>query len=428
MTAEQAEAFLFALPRFAVAGRAAYRPGLERMRRLLVALGNPHRAAPVLHIAGTNGKGSAASMVAAIGTAAGLKVGLHTSPHLHRVTERFRVDGRPAPDAWLAAAVGSSAPLFRTHEPSFFEATTALAFRYFADQKVDLMVVEVGLGGRLDATNVVEPAACAVTMVGLDHTDLLGETLEHIAREKAGIAKAGVPFLTTATPPALGVLAYAADEVRAPFENVRRTCQIDLAEGKGERLTIQTPDAIYQDVRLGLPGPHQAWNAALAVRLAETVFQPHTAAVQRALAETPALSGLRGRAEVLRRRPLLLADVAHNPDGLAAALATAHALLPQDGRLVALVGLMRDKDADEVARVLQAADRVWTVGMEGERAHSAASLAGVFRVAGVEAEAVGTAEAGWRRFQDGYGAADGLLMGGSHGVAAAAIALSERLR
>jgi dihydrofolate synthase/folylpolyglutamate synthase len=422
MTIAQAEAVLVDLPRFAVAGSVAYRPGLERMRGLLAAMGDPHRAAPVIHIAGTNGKGSTASMVAAIGTAAGLRVGLHTSPHLLRVTERFRLDGEPAPDIWLAEAVGRFAPIFREQQPSFFEATTALAFRYFADEQVDLMVVEVGLGGRLDATNVVEPAACAVTMVGLDHTDLLGDTLETIAREKAGIAKPGIPLLTTATSPALGVLESVARGVGAPFEDVRGTCRV---EEEGGRLAIQTPKASYRDVRLGLTGKHQVWNATLAVRLAETACHPTERAVLRGLAETATLSGLRGRAEVLYRHPLLVADVAHNPDGLATALATARAHLHPNGRLVALVGLMRDKDAAGVAYVLRAADQVWTVGMEGERAHTADSLAAAFQAAGVEAERVGTVAAGWRRFRSTFGPENGLLCAGSHGVAAAAIALRE---
>ena len=175
---------LLALPRFADAGAAAYSPGLDRMRALLAGMGHPERAAPSIHVAGTNGKGSTASMAAAIATASGLRVGLHTSPHLRHIGERMRVDGVPAADGWLDDATERHARLFARVGPSFFEATTALAFLRFAEAGVDLAVIEVGLGGRLDATNVLTPRVSVVTSVGLDHTDLLGDTLaRHRARE-----------------------------------------------------------------------------------------------------------------------------------------------------------------------------------------------------------------------------------------------------
>src|SRR5690606_4396768 len=160
-----------------------------------------HRAFPSVHVAGTNGKGSTASMIAAVGTAAGLRVGLHTSPHLFHVGERIRVDGVPAPEAWLAAAVARYRPAFEAVGPSFFEATVALSFRYFAGAGVDWVVAEVGLGGRLDATNVLAPAVSVVTSIGLDHTELLGESLAAIAREKAGIVKPATPVVTAADQP-----------------------------------------------------------------------------------------------------------------------------------------------------------------------------------------------------------------------------------
>ena len=430
MTVHDAEARLFALPRFAAAGSAAYNPGLDRIRALLAAMGDPHHAAPVVHIAGTNGKGSTASMVAAIGTAAGLRVGLHTSPHLLRVTERFRVDGAPAPDAWLAEAVERSGPLWDRIGPSFFEATTALAFGYLAERQVDLMVIEVGLGGRLDATNVVAPVACGVTTVGLDHTDVLGDTVEAIAREKGGIAKPGVPLLTTAEGAALGTLAAVAREAEAPFEDVRASCRLALRgshigenDPAGTGFHLETPLRRYPDVRLALAGEHQRWNATLAVRLAETAFQPHAAAVQNGLARTPALSGLRGRAEVLRRAPLVVADVAHNAEGLAAALATARSEMPPGGSLVALVGLMRDKDARAAANALQAADAVWTVGLPGERSHSADSLAAAFAEAGLEAKSVRSVAEGWARFEAEGRRENALLIAGSHVAAAESMAL-----
>ncbi len=279
MTYAEALAVLDALPRFAEQGAAAYRPGLERMGALLGAMGRPHERFPSVHVGGTNGKGSTASMAAAIAAAAGLRVGLHTSPHLLDFSERLRLDGVPAPPEWIADAVARFRAAFGRVGPSFFEASAALALLYFAEADVDLAVVEVGLGGRLDATNVLAPRVAAVTNVSLDHTDLLGHTIAAIAREKAGIAKPGVPFLTAAQGEALGVLRASALAAGAPFEAVRETVAVQIRGGQsrgedagGLGLTLQTPVREYGALNVGLPGAHQAWNAALAVRLAEVAM------------------------------------------------------------------------------------------------------------------------------------------------------------
>ena len=258
------ESRLLALPRFADAGAAAYKPGFERMRALLDALGEPQRASRAVHVAGTNGKGSTASLAASVAQAAGLRVGLHTSPHLVSLRERMRVDGEPASEAWLDAAVARLADALDEGGPSFFEATVALSLAYFAERGVDLAVVEVGLGGRLDATNVVEPVVSVVTHVGLDHTELLGETVELIAVEKAGIARPGVPFLHAVEGPAADALEVEAARRGAPVEAVRPSCEVEPI-GAG-RVRLATPVRDYGEATVGLPGAHQAWNAALAVR------------------------------------------------------------------------------------------------------------------------------------------------------------------
>ncbi|MDZ4700969.1 MAG: Mur ligase family protein, partial [Rhodothermales bacterium] len=207
MTIADAEAYLLGLPSFSVAGAVAYAPGLERIAALMAGMGDPHRVLRVAHVAGTNGKGSTSSMLAAIGTSTGRRVGLHTSPHLYRLQERMRIDGVAIPDGRLAGLVGRYVDLFEAVGPSFFEATVALSFLYFAEEGVDLAVVEVGLGGRLDATNIVEPSVCAITTIGLEHTAILGDTLEAIAAEKAGIIKAGVPVVSgVESPDAAGVI------------------------------------------------------------------------------------------------------------------------------------------------------------------------------------------------------------------------------
>ncbi|MDX1419513.1 MAG: Mur ligase family protein [Rubricoccaceae bacterium] len=420
MTYPDALALLHALPRFADAGAAAYRPGLDRMERLMDAMGRPHERLRAVHIAGTNGKGSTASFVAAIATASGRRVGLHTSPHLWDFAERLRLDGRPAPPAWIAEAVARHRAAFDRIEPSFFEASVALAFRYFADEAVDLAVVEVGLGGRLDATNVLPAAsvaACGITTIGLDHTDLLGDTLPEIAREKAGIAKRGVPLLTSAEGPGvLDAIGATAGAAGAPVERVRETVALstDATDAEGLGLRLRTPRRDYGRTRLGLPGRHQAWNAALAVRLVETGLEEVPAdAVRAGLADVRRLSGLRGRGEAWSASPRVVADVAHNPDGWRAALAAAQ---PEGtGRLWTLVGVMADKDADALAALLaEAGATAIPVDLPSPRALGRMALADRLRAAGVPVTMAATAGEGVRLFRRLAGPGDTLLVTGSH--------------
>ncbi|GAB5536465.1 MAG: Mur ligase family protein [Rubricoccaceae bacterium] len=401
---------LLSLPRFATSGTGAYRPGLDRMRTLLAAMGDPHRAAPVVHVAGTNGKGSTSSFVSAIGTASSLTTGLHTSPHLVDIGERMRVDGMPAPEAWIEAATERYADTFERIGPSFFEATVALSFLYFAEQAVELAVIEVGLGGRLDATNVVEPAVTAITHIGLDHTDLLGDTLAAVAREKAGIAKPGVPMLhAVARSEAREALTEEAERRGATVEAVRETCQLESRQ-------LVTPIQTYDDLEIGLAGAHQAWNAALAVRAAELAIPDLSEdAVRTGLRDVARLSGLRGRGEVWCQDARVLLDVAHNADGWAAALSRIG--LPEGGRLYALVGLMADKDADALARQLEAASATAIpVGLAGDRALPVVELADALRAHGVPILPLEepTVQNGLAAFAEVASSRDRLLVTGSH--------------
>jgi dihydrofolate synthase/folylpolyglutamate synthase len=419
--------YLLSLPRFADQGHAAYRPGLERMEALLAAMGMPHRTYPCVHIAGTNGKGSTASLLAAIARAAGYRVGLHTSPHLWHVGERMRIDGIPAPTTWLEKAVARCRPLFEQVQPSFFEATVALSFLYFAEQQVDLAVVEVGLGGRLDATNVVQPRLAVITSIGLDHTDILGETIEAIAREKAGIIKPGVPVLTGATQPeALAVIRETAARQQAPLHYLWEEVHLEQVEPEVAcmRLTVRTPVRRYEDLEVGLLGRHQATNALLAIRAAELVLPEvldDPRPIRQGLREVRQLSGLRGRFDVLQTRPLVVADVAHNPDGLAAVLATIDALHPPGtGRRYAIWSALRDKDAPTMAgQLVQAGFSVYVAALESPRAWSAVELVAMVQQVGGQVPGVGTVASGWQLLQKRLQADDVLLITGSHQVVAA---------
>jgi dihydrofolate synthase / folylpolyglutamate synthase len=428
-----AEAFLLTLPRFAAVGSVAMKPGLGRIAALLDGMGRPQDAYPSVLVAGTNGKGSVASMLAAIATAAGTKVGLHTSPHLLTLRERMRIDGRIVPQEWLDTAVEQHRRLFQQVEPSFFEATVALSLLYFASLEVDLAVVEVGLGGRLDATNVLEPRLSLVTRIALDHQELLGDTPELIAREKAGIARREVPFLTSQERgPALDALMEVASARGARVEAVRETVVVGVQD-IGRRtlvLDVRTPSTQYADLQIGLTGAHQAWNAALAVRAAEHLLdgrgdEEREVAIRRGLAGVISMAGLTGRCQVVSEKPLIMIDVAHNPDGLAATLTTLRELAT--GQKTVILGLMRDKNPSEVARLLAKADlRIAPVDLEGDRAVGKKELRDHLLTAGANVVDANDVSEVARRFLTEAAPRDALLATGSHQVVAQAIAALNR--
>jgi len=350
--------YLLGLPQYANDGAPAQKPGLDRMERLMEEMGTPHDALRTVHVAGTNGKGSVSSMIAAIATAAGLRTGLHTSPHLTHVEQRMRVDGTPAPREWLVETIARYRPLFDRVAPSFFEATVALTFRYFADRAVDRAVVEVGLGGRLDATNVLAPALSLITNIDLDHTDLLGDTIAAIAREKAGIIKPQTPVLSGPEQAAAHrVIAEVAAERNAPLhqlhnETTWRARHTDLS---GSVMDLETPLRSYDRLQVPLPGTHQQTNAALAVRAAELVVpavQSTAAPVHDGLRDLRSLTGFRGRLEVLQEEPLVVVDVAHNPPAIEAALRLLDTVRAErDGTFYVGFNAVQGKRLPDVARL-----------------------------------------------------------------------------
>jgi len=319
--------------------------GLDNTIDLLERLGDPHRDFRSVHVAGTNGKGSTAAMLASILQAGGHKTGLYTSPHLARFNERVRVDGQDIPDDDLERLAKVVAEHCRDMEndglqPTFFEATTALAFLHFAESNADFAVVEVGLGGRLDATNVLEPDLCIITSVGMEHADVLGGTVEEIAAEKVGIVKPGVPVITTNDGQALDVIRKRCRELHSPLtvisEDVEWTREPRGLDGQS--ISITTPNNRYEALRVPLIGPHQAVNAAAAITAAEMLD----------VGETSIRTGLelvrwRARMEVLSTAPPVILDSAHNPHG-ARALADALRELFPSARSVFCVGMKGGKD------------------------------------------------------------------------------------
>ena len=303
--------------------------GLEATRALLASLGNPERHWPAIHVAGTNGKGSVSTLVAAALREAGWRVGLYTSPHLVSFRERIQVDGVAIPEDAVAAWTAHLRPAIIEHEATFFEATTAMAFAHFAAREVDVAVVEVGLGGRLDSTNVITPLVSVITHIALDHQKYLGESVEEIAREKAGIAKPGVPLVIGEAEPGLAaILADAAPEART---------------------LIVAPESIWRGP-LALVGAHQRRNAAVAeaaLRALPAPLRPNPDAITRGFGRAT----IAGRFD---RRGKWLFDVAHNPDSVRALCGTlADAALPRP--IHALVSILGDKAWPEMLVELDAA-------------------------------------------------------------------------
>jgi dihydrofolate synthase/folylpolyglutamate synthase len=294
--------------------------GLDTTRELLARIGAPHRLIPTIHVGGTNGKGSVSTLVAEALQEAGWRVGLYTSPHLVSFRERIRVDGVPITREGVASWTTLLRPEIEARQATFFEATTAMAFADFAARGAEIAVVEVGLGGRLDSTNVVDPLVTAVTKVAMDHTKYLGDTLGSIAKEKGGIAKDGVPFVIGETDPAL--IAVLSEEARSRG---------------GEAVLV--PPAARWTKPLGLSGPHQRRNAAVAeviLRMLPDKYRPAPEATARGFARAQ----VPGRFD---RRGKWLFDVAHNPDGMRALVAALRSgELPRP--VHALVSILGDKE------------------------------------------------------------------------------------
>ncbi len=348
-------------------------PDRERIVALLDLLGNPQRAYPAIHLTGTNGKTSTARMIDSLLRAFGLRVGRYTSPHLDSVTERIALDGEPADADRFVAAHDEVAPIAALldaraagaggEQVTYFEFTTAMAFAAFADAPVDVAVVEVGLGGEWDATNVLAAGTAVVTPIGLDHVGLLGGSLAEIATEKAGIVHPGATVITAVqAPEAAEPLIRRAVEVEATV--AREGTEFGVVERAvavgGQQLTLQGLGGVYGDVFLPLHGAYQAQNAALALAAVEAFLGAGTEGTLDADAVREGFAAVSspGRLERVRVSPTVLVDAAHNPAGMAAtveALREAFAF----SRLVAVVALLDDKDARGMLELLeQAVDAV----------------------------------------------------------------------
>jgi dihydrofolate synthase / folylpolyglutamate synthase len=359
---------------------AGMRPGLDRIEALLAAIGSPERAMTLAQIAGTNGKGSVSAMLAAILEAAGRRVGLYSSPHLVDLRERIRVDGRLISETDLTDGVEALGTLIARHDATMFEALTALALDHFAREGVEVAVLEVGLGGRLDSTTVGRPAVEVVTGIDYDHQAYLGTTLEAIAGEKAAIIRSGVAISARQEPVAEAVIARRAAEagVTLLVEDRDLRVRVRRASLDGQWLDLEGPGWRIDDVRCALLGVFQPGNALLAAAAAR-VLDADEAAIRRGLG----LARWPGRFPLIRRSSPVILDGAHNPAGARALAASLEACFPGQ-RMTFVVGTSEDKDKAGILRaLLPLAARVICAAADHPRAASAKSLAALARSSSV---------------------------------------------
>lgn len=389
MTGEEAVAYIHSY------GWEAHAPGLDRIRELLRRLGDPQRGLKFIHAAGTNGKGSVCACLASVLEAAGYRVGLNTSPHLERFHERIRVDGKEISDEDLGAVMDRVCPAAEAmpEHPTEFELITAAAFLYFLERRCDVVVLETGLGGALDASNVIEtPELAVLTAMGMDHAALLGPTLRDIAAAKAGIIKPGGAVVSRGGCPE-------ADEI------FRRTCrergaslvELDLTRLTVRRLGLEGAAfdfAPWEGLTLPLAGTYQAENAALALTALEALGEKGWRIPEDAVRRGLAAVRWPGRFEILGRDPVVLLDGAHNAHGMWAAAESLRTLFPGK-KLTFLLGILADKDAGEMLDLLAPlAERVLVLRPDSPRAMDPAALCAMLTERGVEARPCASVEAG----------------------------------
>lgn len=337
MNYQETTEYLFnSTPVFEKIGAKAYKPGLQTTYELDEHFGHPHRQYKTIHIAGTNGKGSCSHTIAAILQSQGYKVGLYTSPHLVDFRERIRVNGECLPEQYVIDFVEENRAFFEPLHPSFFELTTAMAFKYFAEQKVDYAVIEVGLGGRLDCTNIITPVLSVITNISFDHTQFLGNTLAEIAGEKAGIIKPDVPV----------VIGEYIEETRPVFEKV--------AEERHSPILFAQDEDISMNVDMELKGSYQERNRKTILAALNVLHQTMTIsdeAIRNGFGHVCELTGLRGRWEKLGEAPLVICDTGHN---LAGWKYLATQINDVDAQVKHIVfGMVDDKDVEHVLQLLR---------------------------------------------------------------------------
>lgn len=359
MTYNETIRFIFEqLPMFTKLGRSAYKENLDNTLALAAFWGNPHRDLKVIHIAGTNGKGSVSHTLASLFQTAGYKTGLYTSPHLYDFRERIKVDGQMISKKGVSDFVKKSMNIIEELKPSFFELTTTMAFEWFRSQKVDIAIVEVGLGGRLDCTNIVNPLLSVITNISYDHTDILGKTLELIAREKAGIIKHKVPVVVGQsnpdTDPVFKEFALK-NEAELIFADKNLSVIHSRADKSYQIFSVyKNHQPAYLDIKIDLLGNYQRKNIVTILQCIEVLdkigYRFSKDIIYKGLRDAAKNTGLNGRWQILKNEPLIVCDTAHNPDGI---LQVVDQIKQQTYKnLYIVLGMVNDKDISKVLSTL----------------------------------------------------------------------------
>jgi dihydrofolate synthase/folylpolyglutamate synthase len=362
MNYQQTLDFLYSkLPMFTRVGASAFKKDLTNTLILCEALGNPQEKFKTIHVAGTNGKGSTSHMLAAVLQAQGYKTGLYTSPHLKDFRERIRINGKMMAKKEVVNFVKTQRQKIEEIEPSFFEATVAMAFDYFAKQEVDIAVIEVGLGGRLDSTNIIRPELSVITNISLDHTNMLGNTIEEIAGEKAGIIKKNIPVVIgESQDKSKDVFIRKAEEMNTPIifaDSILSAADFKVKNNKLQLSVFEDEELKYSKLNCDLTGIYQHKNIltvieALSVLDQRTTFKIDPINIYKGLAQVKKLTGLQGRWQTLQKNPLVICDTGHNEAGIAEVLK--NIAQTKYTKLHIVFGMVKDKDITKVLSMMPA--------------------------------------------------------------------------
>ncbi|HKK89507.1 MAG TPA: folylpolyglutamate synthase/dihydrofolate synthase family protein [Saprospiraceae bacterium] len=374
MDYQQAEAYLFSqLPMYQRIGSKAWKPGLDNIRLLLDELGNPQEGLRMIHIAGTNGKGSVCHILSALLQQHGWRIGLYSSPHYQSYRERIKINSELIEEAVIADYVQRLKPLIEKHQFSFFEISVAMSLLYFKEQKVDLAIIETGMGGRLDSTNIISPIVCGITNIGMDHTDVLGDTLEQIAGEKAGIIKEFVPVVIGEKQKELSaVFKNYAKKQNAPLVYADQLAEAQVLDDGFVQVSLQGEEAV---VDYGLKGAYQLNNLVTALAIYRVVcleLDEHlqsATSLKKALLEVRQLTGFMGRFQMMPGSPAVLLDSAHNPEGFES---LSEDLKQMDyGRLHIVLGMSAGKDVQSCLSYLPRSAQLYVSAANVPRAMQA---------------------------------------------------------
>lgn len=426
MTFQETIDYLYQLlPVFHREGKKAFKADLTNTIRLCEYLGNPQSQFKSIHVAGTNGKGSTSHMMAAILQTAGYKTGLYTSPHLKSYTERFRINGLAIPEQQIVSFVQKHQDVIEELKPSFFELSVALAFNFFAENKVDIAVIEVGLGGRLDSTNVITPALSIITNIGWDHTDILGNTLEAIAYEKAGIIKENVPLVVSEKQESTisDVFIERSNELHSPIFFATDSFSVKEISTNFYEMIVDVfdgNDLVYRGLSMQLSGKYQLKNILgilNAIHVLNSIGYKITESdIRFGLANSISLTGLKGRWQILKNTPLTICDTAHNIDGLREVLNALASLSKKNYYFI--LGFVKDKDILPILSLFPKEAFYYFCEAKSPRSLPAEELNAIASSIGIQGKAVANVNHAMQIVDNQVGEEDIVFVGGSNFIVA----------